>query len=81
MLGFRSKTHFFSALFFVAVLAAATFPKSAKLDSPDFKVFYTAAQHALHDPEYMYKRSPDRFLYPPATSILLNHRRGIAKQV
>lgn len=53
------------------VLAVGTLKKARSLGSPDFKVFYTAARHALHDPENIYRLSPDRYLYPPSTAILL----------
>lgn len=53
------------------VLALSTAKKARSLGSPDFKVFYTAAQHALHDPENIYRLSPDRYLYPPSTALLL----------
>ena len=43
--------------------------KASVLDSPDFKVFYTAGRHALNSPELLYKVSPDRFLYPPEASL------------
>ncbi|MGZ6481640.1 MAG: glycosyltransferase family 87 protein [Bdellovibrionota bacterium] len=52
-------------------LALGTVKKARGLGSPDFKVFYTAAQHALHDPENIYRLSPDRYLYPPSTALLL----------
>lgn len=60
-----------SAGFYAVILTVAIFPKAWKLDFPDFKVFYSAARHALRDPENIYKLSPDRYLYPPSTSILL----------
>jgi len=52
-------------------LAFGTRKKARELESPDFKVFYTAARHALTDPENIYRLSPDRYLYPPSTAILL----------
>lgn len=54
-----------------AGLAFGTRKKASSLGSPDFKVFYTAARHALVDPENIYRLSPDRYLYPPSTAILL----------
>jgi len=51
--------------------AGITAPRVIRLDSPDFKVFYTAAKHALYEPENLYKVSPDRYLYPPTTALLL----------
>lgn len=59
------------AFVFALALALVTSRKAQSLGSPDFKVFYTAAQHALHDPVNIYKLSPDRYLYPPAASVLL----------
>ncbi len=52
-------------------MALATVRKARSLGSPDFKVFYTAAQNALHDPVNVYKKSPDRYLYPPSASVAL----------
>jgi len=66
----RQKLVFMAALFALA-LGLATVRKARGLGSPDFKVFYTAAQHALHDPENMYRLSPDRYLYPPSAAALL----------
>jgi hypothetical protein len=59
------------AAFFALALALGTAKKAKSLGSPDFKVFYTAARHALHDPENIYRMSPDRYLYPPSTALLL----------
>jgi Glycosyltransferase family 87 len=52
-------------------LGAATLHKAQGLGSPDFRVFYVAARHVLMDPENLYRVSPDRYLYPPGTAILL----------
>lgn len=52
-------------------LALATAKKARSLESPDFKVFYTAARHVFTDPENIYRVSPDRYLYPPSTAVLL----------
>ena len=52
-------------------LALATAKKALSLESPDFKVFYTAARHVFTDPENIYRVSPDRYLYPPSTAVLL----------
>ncbi len=52
-------------------LALGTASKARSLGSPDFKVFYTAARHAQVDPANIYKISPDRFLYPPSTALIL----------
>jgi hypothetical protein len=52
-------------------LALGTVKKARSLGSPDFKVFYTAARHALADPENIYRLSPDRYLYPPSTALVL----------
>ncbi len=54
-----------------AGLALGSVKKARGLESPDFKVFYTAARHALVDPENIYRISPDRYLYPPSTALLL----------
>lgn len=59
------------AFLFALVICVATIPRARKLDSPDFKVFYVAARHALTEPANLYKISPDRYLYPPSTAILL----------
>ncbi len=59
------------ALLFALAIALATVPKARKLQSPDFKVFYVAAQHALENPAQIYTVSPDRYLYPPSTALLL----------
>jgi len=53
-------------------IALGTLKKAKSLGSPDFKVFYTAAQHARKSPENIYRLSPDRYLYPPSTAILLS---------
>jgi hypothetical protein len=58
------------AVFFALVIGAVTIPRARKLDSPDFKVFYTAARHMLDDPTLAYRVSPDRYLYPPSTALL-----------
>lgn len=60
-----------TAALFAFALCLATVPKARKLESPDFKVFYTAARHAVETPGDMYKKSPDRYLYPPSTAPLL----------
>lgn len=60
-----------AALLFATVLSVAMIPKARRLGSPDFKVFYTAAQWSLQNPLEMYQKSPDRYLYPPSTAILL----------
>lgn len=52
------------------LLGISTIPKVRSLDSPDFKVFYVAAQNAIHSPELLYRKSPDRYLYPPSASLL-----------
>lgn len=52
-------------------LALGTVKKARSLESPDFKVFYTAARHVFTDPENIYRISPDRYLYPPSTALLL----------
>lgn len=52
-------------------LALGTLKKARSLESPDFKVFYTAARHVFTDPENIYRVSPDRYLYPPSTAVLL----------
>lgn len=49
----------------VMITGLASYGKFSELDSPDFKVFYVAAQHAANSPETIYTDSPDRFLYPP----------------
>lgn len=59
------------AALFALVITLATIPRAAKLDSPDFKVFYVAARHVLTEPANLYKISPDRYLYPPSAAILL----------
>jgi hypothetical protein len=59
------------ALLFALVISLATVAKARKLDSPDFKVFYTAARHVLVSPADMYRISPDRYLYPPSTAPML----------
>lgn len=59
------------AALFAIVITVATATKAKNLGSPDFKVFYTAAQFAHTSPELMYRVSPDRYLYPPATAIFL----------
>jgi hypothetical protein len=59
------------ALAFALLIALATAPKAWKLGSPDFKVFYVAARHVFTDPANIYKISPDRYLYPPSTAVLL----------
>lgn len=59
------------ACLFSVLIALATVPRAHKLHSPDFRVFYVAAQHALVDPENVYRLSPDRYLYPPSTALLL----------
>jgi hypothetical protein len=59
------------ALLLALGLALGTLHKAKSLGSPDFQVFYTAAQHALHDPVNIYKLSPDRYLYPPSTALVL----------
>lgn len=59
------------AFLFAVLIALATVPRARKLQSPDFKVFYTAARHALVEPSNVYKVSPDRYLYPPSTAVLL----------
>lgn len=61
------------ALVFALVITFATVPKILRLNSPDFRVFYTAAQNAIHAPQdlYNFEKGPDRFLYPPVTGILL----------
>jgi hypothetical protein len=66
----RQKILVMAAVFALA-LGLGTVRKASGLGSPDFKVFYTAAQHALHDPENIYRVSPDRYLYPPSTAALL----------
>ncbi len=75
MQGFWKKCSDFGAGRWAAILAIlltlGAVPKARILDSPDFKVFYAAARHAVVDPENLYKISPDRYLYPPSTSILL----------
>lgn len=60
-----------AAFLFALILAVATVSKARKLDSPDFKVFHTAARFALTEPAKMYVESPDRYLYPPSTALLL----------
>ncbi len=60
----------FSALV-ALVFFGITAPRMLRLDSPDFKVFHVAAKHALYQPENLYKISPDRYLYPPSTALLL----------
>ena len=67
-----SKKRLIWALVFALVLALACARKAVKLDHPDFKVFYTAAQHVWQDPSLLYRVSPDRYLYPPSTAILLS---------
>lgn len=57
------------ALLFSLLIAGLTAPKVKALDSPDFKVFYTAGRHAVHSPELLYTVSPDRYLYPPEASL------------
>jgi hypothetical protein len=52
-------------------LSLGTAKKARSLGSPDFKVFYTAARHAIEDPENIYRLSPDRYLYPPSTALVL----------
>lgn len=52
-------------------LCLGTLKKAGSLGSPDFKVFYTAARHVFTDPENIYRVSPDRYLYPPSTALLL----------
>jgi hypothetical protein len=59
------------ALLFALVIALATIHKASSLGSPDFKVFYTAAHFAITEPANIYRVSPDRYLYPPSTAILL----------
>lgn len=59
------------ALLFALVLTLATIPKARSLGSPDFKVFYTAAHFTFTEPANIYRVSPDRYLYPPSTAILL----------
>lgn len=61
---------FLLAAIFSVALACGTVKKAKSLGSPDFKVFYTAARHALEDPENIYRISPDRYLYPPSAAIL-----------
>ncbi len=58
------------ALCFALLLALLSVPRAYKLQSPDFKVFYVAARHALTDPVNLYRISPDRYLYPPSTALL-----------
>jgi hypothetical protein len=65
------KRIFLLSALFALLLALVTVKKARSLESPDFKVFYTAARHALVDPENIYRLSPDRYLYPPSTAILL----------
>ncbi len=60
-----------AALLFSIFFSAITLPRVFRLDSPDFKVFHVAAKHALYQPENLYKVSPDRYLYPPVTALLL----------
>jgi hypothetical protein len=60
-----------AALLFSIAFSAISLPRVFRLDSPDFKVFHVAAKHALYQPENLYKISPDRYLYPPVTAILL----------
>lgn len=60
------------AFFFALVISVATARKARSLGSPDFKVFYTAAHFVLSEPANMYRVSPDRYLYPPSTAILLS---------
>lgn len=57
------------ALFFALLIGALSFHRAKKLESPDFKVFYTATQYAIHNPEVMYQKSPDRYLYPPQATV------------
>ena len=59
------------ALLFSVLLGLGTVPKAKSLHSPDFKVFYVAARHAIENPSKMYQESPDRYLYPPSTAALL----------
>ncbi len=63
------KSSLWAALVFTVLFTGFMAKKASVLDSPDFKVFYTAGRHALHSPELLYKVSPDRFLYPPEASI------------
>lgn len=58
------------AAFIAIVLGLAAFSKFRILDGPDFKVFYVAGKFAISTPEKMYQESPDRFLYPPTSSLL-----------
>ena len=58
-----------AALLFTLIFMGAISPKVRSLDSPDFKVFYTAGRHAVESPELLYKVSPDRYLYPPEASL------------
>src|SRR5689334_23220345 len=60
-----------AAACFALVICVATVPRAKKLQSPDFKVFYTAARHVVTSPADMYRVSPDRYLYPPSTAPLL----------
>jgi hypothetical protein len=67
----RFRFHRRWALAFACLIALASVPRAKKLQSPDFKVFYVAARHALTDAENVYRLSPDRYLYPPSTALLL----------
>lgn len=60
-----------AALLLALGITLVTVPKARSLGSPDFKVFYTAARHMVEDPENLYRVSPDRYLYPPTTALLL----------
>jgi hypothetical protein len=60
------------AILVVVILGSLTWKKNLGLDSPDFKVFYTAGKFALEAPEKIYKESPDRYLYPPMGAILFS---------
>lgn len=65
------KSPLLGALLFAALMGWVGWKRAVKLDSPDFKVFYTAARHALNSPEKIYSDSPDLYLYPPSTALLL----------
>lgn len=58
------------ALLFALVVCVATVPRARKLGSPDFKVFYVAAQNVIHAPATVYTVTPDRYLYSPSTALL-----------
>lgn len=53
-------------------LGIAAFKKYRELDAPDFRVFYFAGELAVSTPEKLYVESPDKYLYPPVTSLLFS---------